>query len=264
MLLDIVVIVLRETLEASVLIGVLLSLSQHAQIGFAWLFAALVVGLLGAWFYGSNLDIISDWFEYTGQEVVNAALQYFIFLQLLMIVALQTCVTQRSRRALLLMMSVVVATAIVREGSELFVFYAGFLQSGGDLLNAFTSGFIGLAIGMSVGAISYYYLVTRSAAKASSFHALMLVLIGSGMMTQATRLLAQADWVSVGEPLWDSNWLLSEASISGQLIYAIFGYEATPSGLEVLIYILSVLAMLVAALLGSKHTLLHFGGTEKS
>lgn len=263
MLLDIVVIVLRETLEASVLIGVLLSLSQHAQLRIGWLPVAFVLGLPGAWIYGANLHIVSDWFEYTGQEVVNAGLQYLIYSQLLLILAFWKFDTVVRRRGLIIMMSIVVATAIIREGSELFVFYAGFLQSGGDLLNAFTSGFIGLAIGMSVGAICYYLLVAMPMSRAHYFHALLLVLIGSGMVAQATRLLAQADWVSVGQPVWDSNWLLPESSISGQLIYAIFGYEATPSSLEISIYILSMLAMLMAIYLGRSRIGIRKFGTRK-
>lgn len=264
MLLDIVVIVLRETLEASVLIGVLLSLSQHAEMRFGWLFIAILIGLPGAWLYGANLDIISDWFEYTGQEVVNASLQYFIYLQLILIIAIQATPSERRKRGFMITMILVVATAIIREGSELYVFYAGFLQSGGDLLNAFTSGFIGLAIGMSVGAISFYFFVTRSTKQAKFFHAAMLVLIGSGMVSQATRLLSQADWVSVGQPLWDSNWILAESSITGQLIYAIFGYEATPSGMEILIYGLSVATMLVVIFVSSKQVVQHFFGIDKS
>ncbi len=243
MLLDIVVIVLRETLEASVLIGVLLSLSQRAALDYWWLALALLGGALGAWAYGANLGAISDWFDYTGQELVNAVLQYCIYLQLLAVAVLQYFPGRGPRRCLQVLLVTAVTSAVIREGSELFVFYFGFMQGGGEFASALTSGFIGLAIGLSAGAIAYFFCVSRRASSARLVHAFLLALIGAGMAMQATGLLIQADWISAGRILWDSNWLLDETSIFGQLAYAVFGYEARPSATELGIYCLAVLAM---------------------
>ncbi|MEQ8535374.1 MAG: hypothetical protein RIB86_26185, partial [Imperialibacter sp.] len=145
-------------------------------------------------------------------------------------------------------------------GSELFVFYTAFLQQTGSVLQAATSGFIGLAIGMSAGAIGYYALVTQKASRARFCYALTLTLIASGMVMQATQLLIQIDWISVSEPVWDSNWLISEPSAAGQMLYAVFGYEATPSMTEIILYIVSVFIILVLIGLSryffpNKHTL---------
>jgi high-affinity iron transporter len=60
-------------------------------------------------------------------------------------------------------------------------------------------------------------------------------------MLQAAGLLIQADWLSAGQPLWDTNTLLPEASIPGQVVYAVFGYEATPSLQEIIVYLGSLL-----------------------
>ncbi len=248
MLLNIIVIVLRETLEASILISVLLSVSKSEHIRFLWLPVALVSGLVGSIIYGSSLGIISEWFDYAGQEVVNVSLQLFIYACLFLLIPLHWAGRSKSI-PLHLLMGVIVFVAIVREGGELFVFYSGFLQKEGMLLSAMTSGFVGLAIGLSAGVIIYYMLVMGGLPYTRAVHAIVLSLIAAGMVIQAIRLLEQADFLSSGTPLWDSNWLLPESSVAGQIVYAIFGYEATPSIVEIGAYLLALVGLAIAVIL---------------
>ncbi len=241
MLLDIVVIVLRETLEASILIGVLLCVSRTSQLGFSWLWPALVFGAAGAFIYAINLAGISELFDYAGQEIINAGLQLAIYGLLAAIIGIQFSAPASGRLSLKVLMAVAVAIAVTREGSELFVFYSGFLQSGDSLLTATTSGFIGLAVGMSAGALVYYSLAGQKMPLLRTLYTIVLALVAGGMMLQATGLLIQADWLSAGHPVWDTNSLLPEASVPGQVVYAVFGYEATPSQQEVIVYLVSIL-----------------------
>lgn len=244
MLLDIVIIVLRETLEASVLIGVLLSVSRHSGNRLVWVFPSLVLGAVGALIYALNLGAISEWFDYAGQEVINGSMQYIIYALLGSIVYALFAPEEFRQKYLLGLMIMTVAMAMVREGSELIVFYQAFLVQAGSVLQATTSGFIGLTVGMSAGVIGYYALVTQNATNARLFHAAVLILIAAGMAMQATQLLIQVDWISVSAPVWDTNWIISEASAAGQVLYAVFGYEATPSMIEIIFYLFSILIIL--------------------
>jgi high-affinity iron transporter len=253
MLLDIIVIVLRETLEASILIAVLLSVSLIRGIKFSWLPMALCAGLVGAVVYGSSLGTISEWFEYAGQEVVSASLQFGVYLLICILISLHWQSAPISKGLMRGLMSAIVGTVLIREGGELYIFYGGFLQGEGMLLSALTSGFVGLAVGLSVGAIVYYALVARTASKAKLLQVMVLALVAAGMVLQATQLLMQVDWLSSGEPLWDSNWLIAESSVVGQMVYAIFGYEATPSVVEVGAYSLSITGAIVAAAVFSQY-----------
>ena len=63
-------------------------------------------------------------------------------------------------------------------------------------------------------------------------------------------LLIQADWVQAGPPLWDTSELLREDSMGGQLLYALLGYEASPSRVEATMYAAGLVTMIVAALVG--------------
>ncbi len=248
MLLDIVVLVLRETLEASVFIGILISLSRHSKIKLYWLFYALLLGASFALLYGRKLIFISEMFDYAGQEALNATIQYLLFIVSMLIVRSQFKEHAVPSRVLELLMVVAVTLAVTREGSELYVFYSGYFAAESSVLRGTTVGFIGLAVGMSAGAVAYYFLVTRQQDQARRMHSVALALIASGMVLQATQLLVQVDWLPAGSPIWDSNWLLPESSVVGQVLYALFGYESTPSGFELSAYILALLLMIAAAL----------------
>ncbi len=249
MLLDIIVIVLRETLEASILIAVLLSVSLNNGISFSWTPVTLFLGLAGAVVYGSCLGVISEWFDYAGQEVISAGLQLSIYFFICLLIPLQWLKTIPFKNHIRFLMSAIVCLALVREGSELYVFYSGFIQTDGVMFRAITSGFVGVSVGLSVGVLVYYALVYRESSKVNTIHAFVLMLVAAGMVVQATQLLMQVDWVSSGEPLWDSSWLISESSVIGQVVYAIFGYEATPSVAEVSAYGLSLMGMILVSLL---------------
>ena len=54
-------------------------------------------------------------------------------------------------------------------------------------------------------------------------------------------LLTQADWLPYTAELWNSSTLIPEYSVTGQLLYALVGYEANPSILQVIFYFSSAL-----------------------
>ena len=247
-MLQIVILVLRETLEASIFVGILLSLGKQANINARWLAYALVLGAGIAFLYGKNIAYISDLFDYTGQEVVNASIQYVIYIGLVFITASQFLTNPISKLTLQSFMIALVTLSIAREGSELYVFYSSFIATNSDFIKASTIGFIGLGVGMSAGAVVYYLLVTCPPTQARALQSIALTLIAGGMVIQASQLLIQADFLPAGPTIWDSNGLLPESSLLGQLAYALFGYEATPSGLEAISYSASIVVMTLTIL----------------
>jgi high-affinity iron transporter len=72
------------------------------------------------------------------------------------------------------------------------------------------------------------------------------------MMSQATQLFTQADWLPAQYALWNSSWLVEEQSVTGQLLYALLGYEATPTPLQVYVYGLSLLLIALLAWLATR------------
>lgn len=233
MLLDAIITVLRETLEAGVLISVLISFSKRQNIPLTWIVPGIIVGMIGASSYAMNINNISEWFEYSGQEIIGATLQYSVAILITTLMLLSS-----SKHSLLAttLLSCIFGIALIREGAEILILFSVFWQHESIASSGALSGFIGLTIGLSVGVVSYYLLSLLPNNYLPHFHSVLLALLSSGMSLQATQLLIQADWLEQGDILWNSNWLLSESSVTGQAAYAIFGYESTPSLVEASIY----------------------------
>jgi high-affinity iron transporter len=247
MLLSSVILVLREVLEAALLFSLLMALSKRLGISYRWVVVALITGLLGAAIYGFNIDRVSGLFDGVGQEVVNAALQIVIYFLLcaLVIIAMRRYQGDAVPGQLVtVLMAISVMLAVVREGSEIMIYLSGFLQVKDLLVPVLAGSVIGAGIGLSVGAVFYFALLTIEQRAAVIAGGVLLCLVAAGMASQATQLLIQADWLPSQYPVWDSSWLISEQTVGGQLLYALVGYEATPTPLQLFMYCASLLLIL--------------------
>jgi len=233
-LLNSVIIILREVLEAALLISVLLVLTQSLDKSFRWLSWALLAGLIGATVYGISIDAISEWFDGVGQEVVNALLQVGIFslIAVSMVLLTRQLYARESGRLLAFVMILMVALVLTREGAEVMIYLYGFLRGSDQLFSVLLGAAIGASIGVSAGVLFYYILRNRSRRRTIGISVVVLMLVGSGMASQAAQLLIQADWLPAQLPIWDSSGWISETSVTGQLLYALIGYEATPTAIQ--------------------------------
>jgi len=63
------------------------------------------------------------------------------------------------------------------------------------------------------------------------------------MATQAVAFLDRANWLtSLDTVVWDTGWLLSEASIPGRALHTLIGYTDQPTQMQLLVY-LAVIAL---------------------
>ena len=252
MLLTSVIIVLREVLEASLLISILLALSGVLGISRRWIGWALGFGMAGAFAYSFGVATVSDWFDGVGQEVVSATLQLLIYLFLLLfaLLALREPAARRMNGGqLMLIMAATVFLAVMREGFEIIVYMQGYVTIFPQFLSMLLGAIIGASIGISIGALIFYLVINLSYRKALILGIGLLSLVAAGMLSQAVLLLIQADWLPSQLPLWDTSAWLPESSVTGQLLYALIGYEATPTALQASFYFGGLALLLVSMLL---------------
>jgi high-affinity iron transporter len=238
MLINSVIIILREVLEASLIMGVLLALSQLNALPKNWCTKAILIGLVGAFIYANNLLFISALQDGIGQEMVNIGLYVLIFISVLIII--YTVGFQSSSTLATFAMLCCLAVAIIREGAEIMVYIQGFAAIPELRTPVLLGGAIGAGIGISIGVFIYYSLVSMSVIYGVRFSLLVLILIAGGVVSQATQMLLQADLVPSQLPIWDTSSFISEQSTVGQVMFAMMGYEATPTLLQVLVYITSI------------------------
>jgi high-affinity iron transporter len=248
-LLNAVIIILREVLEASLIIGVLLAFSQMLGKSRIWIAYAIILGLLGSSLYAMNIAVVSQWLDGVGQEVINANMHFLIYLNLVMFLVLamrpQSIWTQKW---ITVTMVLGVMLAIVREGSEIMLYLHGFFSIPNLLPTVLLGGVIGGSIGISVGVLFYYILVNIQTKNGLRLGYVITILIAGGMILQMTQLLIQADWLISQYPIWNTTSILSEQSIAGQLLYALIGYEATPTPVQIISYISALVFMVLISI----------------
>lgn len=246
MLLTSVILVLREVLEAALLLSILLAMSRYLALKTRWIYIALAAGIVGAVIYGQYLGVVSELFEGMGQEVFNALMQIAIY-GLLLVTGVLLILNRAgaAKRLGLLQWSMVLAVALaaLREGAEIFIYLNAFRQQADLLQGALLGALIGGGIGFSIGALLYYLLLGLPHRHRLICALLLLTLVAAGLCLQATQLLEQADWLPAQQPLWDTSAMLPENSVLGQLLYALLGYEATPTPVSILAYGCGLLLM---------------------
>lgn len=257
MFLNSVILSLREVLEAAFIISVLLFLSRRFLIRSWWALVGIVAGLLCSIFYGLNVRYITESYDGLGQEIFNATVQLCIY-WLLLASAFFTMIldkTQVRTRLILQALYVLVTTlAISREGSEIYLYISAFKSHDDMLTLVFAGSFLGAGIGFSVGALMFFMLNQSPTRFTFRLSFPFLALIAAGMCIQASQLLMQSDILPSGLPLWDTNHFLNENTVTGQLLYAVMGYEASPSLVEVLAYALSLVLFFTALGFGKIYT----------
>ncbi len=249
MLLNAVVIVLREVLEASLIISVFLALSQILNRSLKWMLLALVLGLSSGFIYAGAISKVSMAFGGIGQEVVNATINILIFLALIIFVfAVPHQKNKHCRGLTIVAIMSTVILAIMREGSEVLLFITGFIGVPDLLSPVLMGGAVGAGLGVSVGIFIYYFIVNLLPRHGVWVGYLLLLLVAGSLMSQAVEFLIQADLMNSAQPVWNSSNIVDEHSVAGQLLFALLGYEATPQLSQVIAYICSMSALLCVAM----------------
>ena len=253
-MLSAVIVVLREALEGAFIASILLASSQVLAIGRSWIFIAFVLGSLGAWGHVYYIEPINEWMGGVGQEVINAVTLLIVCIMLavrnILAVSFYGVDSAVKWSALLRLLSIaIVCLVMVRELNEIFVFGNSLAGSFNSFLPVLAGGSIGVGIGLSTGALFYSgltYLPGRDNLRVSG---VLLTLVAAGMASQSIQYLIQADFLPSQPPLWDSSAWVAETSITGQILYILFGYEATPEPIQVAFYfvviVLTGLAMVL-------------------
>ena len=256
------IIVFREVLEAALIIGIIAVATRSMPSRRFWIGLGIGAGLLGSVIVAGLAGRIAELAEGTGQELFNAGVLGMAALMLAWHniwmarhgrqLALQA--TQLGQEVLsgsreMSALAVVIALAVLREGSETTLFLYGML-AGGDtpLLSVIGGGFVGLLLGILAGAGLYAGILRIPARMFFTATSALVLLLAAAMASQVARFLVQADLLpSLASPLWNSSWLLDNNSLMGRFLHTLVGYEAMPSGIQVVFY-LTTIALILAGM----------------
>lgn len=253
------IIVFRETLEAALIVGIIGAATKGVPLRGRWLTGGVLAGIAGASVVAALTEQLAQLAEGAGQELFNAAVLGFAVLMLawhnvwmarhgaeLARAAKQVGGAVRAGEKTLFAVALVIAVAVLREGSETVLFLYGMLASGEQTVAAvLAGGLLGLAAGAAAGLALYAGFVRIPARWFFSATSGLILLLAAALASQAARFLVQADVLPpLASPLWDISSILANTSPLGAVLHVLAGYDAAPSGMQVVFYATTVALIL--------------------
>jgi high-affinity iron transporter len=250
------VIFLREGIEASMIVAILLAYLDRAGqrehrrdvlLGVAVALLLVFVGGVAAYitiktYAGSRVQTIIETFTYLLAAVVLTYMTFWMrnhapTLSSELRARSQAAINGRARWGL----GLLAFQAVGREGLETMVFTLAivFASSGRGVI---AGGVAGLAVSLAI-AYGLYHLGMKLNL-AVFFRAVggLLMIFAAGILADAVENLQGLNWLPfLTQPLWSTAHFLSQDSAFGDILHAFFGYADTPSALQVAVYLAYVI-----------------------
>jgi high-affinity iron transporter len=252
------IIVFREVLEASLVVGIVLAASRGVPRRGVWVASGIAAGILGAALVAAGAGTMAAAVNGIGQELFNATI---LFTAVAMLGWHNIWMNRHGRELAaaaamlgkavvggtrpLYALALVVGIAVLREGSEIVLFLYGIaIASGSGGLGMLGGGVLGLAGGAAIGALIYLGLLAIPLRRLFTVTSWLILLLAAGMASQGAAFLMQANLLpSLGNDLWDTSSILSENSMLGLLLHVLIGYSAQPSGIQVVFSLVTLLVI---------------------
>ncbi|MGU3407543.1 FTR1 family iron permease [Methylobacterium brachiatum] len=245
------IIAFREVIEAGLIISIVLAATRGIPGRMRWVLLGVAGGLAGAGLVALFAESISDAFEGSGQDILNAAVLIVAVLLLIWhntwmskhgkelageLRATGEAVRSGEREAAAL--SIVVGAAILREGAELVLFLYGLVASGTSGADIQFGAFAGIGAGILLSAVTYFGLAAIPSRYVFSITSALIIFLAAGLASQAAQFLSNAGVVDVlGQTLWNSSGVIAENSWPGRVLHALVGYTDRPTALQGLVYV---------------------------
>ncbi|HTR10964.1 MAG TPA: FTR1 family protein [Paraburkholderia sp.] len=248
-------IVWRESVEALLVVGILYAWLKNgdadARHGLPYLWGGVALGILAAIGLGVALvgftEVLSgdaqDYFQ-TGMVLVACVLIVQMVLWMkqhgrTLKREMEASLEQSTRDANWWGVTVLVALAIAREGSEtvIFLYGLGFGQSG----HVDASQYVAVLIGLALAFFTFYLL--QLGGKVFSWRhffrvtEIMLLFLGAGLFqTGVDKLIDKEILPTLIDRLWNSSAILDDSSTFGSLVATLTGYRAHPALMNLVAY----------------------------
>jgi high-affinity iron transporter len=258
------VIFLREGVEASMIIAILLAYlnrigrREHFRDVFIGVGAALILATAGGAvayatirsYDGSRVQTI---FETATFLVAATVLTYMTFWMRNHARSLSKELRARADAALdgraRWGLGLLAFQAVGREGLETVVFTLAIILST-SAASALGGAVIGLAGALGIAFVIYRLGHKLNLARFFTVIGVLLMIFAAGLLADSVENLQELGWLPVlNAPMWHSARLLSENSAFGDVLHSFFGYSDAPTPLQFLVY-LGYLAIVIVTYLG--------------
>ncbi len=247
----------RETLEASLVVGVVLSYlgrteqQKYNRVVYYGIGAGLFLSLISAFLF----TIFAGGFEGRAEELFEGATmliaagllttmilwmlkQHHIAKEIEGKVAKHLATAQVSNWGTWGLFFLILV-AILREGVETVIFFGAISYTSG--IN-WVGGILGIGVAIAVGYLFFVGTRKVNLRKFFTISSMLLILFAAGLVAHGIHEFEEAGVVpGIIAPVWNTNSIIDENSIFGSFLKGLFGYNGNPSLTEVGAYLAYVI-----------------------
>jgi len=144
----------------------------------------------------------------------------------------------RSGSRSLAALAIVVAVAVMREGSEVVLFLYGLAASTKDSgVSLLIGSSLGVVAGVGISALTFLGLVVIPPRYLFGVTSALITFLAAGLAAQSIVFLQQAGLIdALSQTAWDTSAILPDTSLIGRVFHTLIGYSDQPSVLQVIAY----------------------------
>ena len=244
-------ILFRETLEAALIVGIVLAYLQKTKnskynnivytgVG-AGIFASVLIAILFNIFLGGFTGVAEEIFE-------GVAMLFGAFLITTVILwmmnqknvaeDIQKKVSMDIKQKDRLGLFFIVFISVLREGVETVIFLgSASLVNGTSLFGSL----LGIGSAIFLGYLIFVASIRVDVKKFFNFSSFLLILFAAGLVAHGVHELQEAHVIpTIIEHVWDVNYIVDENETMGSILKGLFGYNGNPSLIEVISYLVYI------------------------
>ncbi len=249
-------IVFREVFEIAIIVCVILAATKQVRHCVWWIMGGIaagsaIVGILACFAHGL-VGIATQLGQHTFHALVLFIAAGLIGWSVIWMqthgreIAMQMRQLSQSvnnGQKPLYMLAVVVALAVIREGSEIVLFLYGIFSTGeATVIDLVMGSILGTAVGALTGVVMYLGLIRVPVKQLFSVSGWLLALLAAGMVAKGIGHLVKASLLpALINPLWNTSNILSQKSLVGRFLSIVIGYQDQPAGIQVLFYVVTLI-----------------------
>jgi len=262
-MIETLLIVWRESLEAALIVGILLTFLGRAgeESGIRYVWGGSAAALMVALFCAAASGSVMAELDPDTQEIVQAGILFVAVVVLTWMVVwmhghatgLRGDLERRASAAVAtgrhLGLAMIAFVAVFREGIETVLFLWGVVAQHGNVtaLPMVVAGLAGGGLAIATAMLFFRGFKQLDLRTFFRVTGILLLLVAAGLLSSGLNKLIGLGLVSPIVPqVWNTSWLIRDDSVLGSVLSALVGYRSRPSLLEVLAFVAYVPPMLWA------------------
>lgn len=249
----IAIIIFREFLELSLLIGIVLASTAHIKNSKIYAIIGIMTGVVSACFFALFVRNITQSYGTYGDELIDSCIILVTAVIISSTIVWMQGYTKKIKLNLsnisenptklsIALLIALIASSILREGAEMILFIYSIASTQKIAVNEYIIGLaIGAFSGLTTGLVIYSGLIKFAGKYIFKISTILLTFIAAGLASEAAGILTASGFIEIyNEQLWDISWFVDNNSLLGKILHITIGYDAKPNIMQIIFYLGSI------------------------